>query len=302
MIFRGEIMMHLQGIYAPIPTPFDASGRVDPRALRSNLNFWNRSSLSGIVAGGSNGEFALLSSEERLETFRLVRETLAADKLLVAGTGCESTAETVRLSKAAAGEGADAVLVVNPYYYKGSYDEEALAAYYTRVADSCPVPVVLYNMPRNTGLNLSVPLVARLSRHANIAGIKDSSGNIVQIGEIIAAAGPGFAVFAGSASFLLPALLLGGTGGTMALANVLPDQCCRIQDLAQKGEWRSAAELQLGLLGINAAVTSRWGVAGLKTAMDLIGLSGGKPRPPLRPLSAKCRNELKQLLETARAL
>jgi 4-hydroxy-2-oxoglutarate aldolase len=294
--------MQLHGIYAPIPTPFDAGGRIDLPSLLDNLTFWNKSPLQGLVVGGSNGEFALLSEEERLETLRLVRENLAADKHLIAGTGCEATTATIRLSKAAAGEGAEAVLVVNPYYYKGSYNEDALEEYFLQVADSCPVPVILYNMPRNTGLNLSVSLVSRLSRHANIMGIKDSGGNIVQIAEIIAASDPGFAVFAGSASFLLPTLLLGGKGGTMALANVLPEQCCRVMELAGESEWQAAATLQLGLLAINAAVTRRWGVAGLKAAMDIMGLQGGKPRPPIRPLSRDCRDELKQLLETARAL
>jgi 4-hydroxy-2-oxoglutarate aldolase len=302
MIFRGESGMRWQGIYAPVPTPFSDSGEIAPEALKSNLRFWNDSALAGLVVGGSNGEFPLLSAAERLETIRIVREHLAADKRLIAGTGCESTAETIRLSAAAAGAGAEAVLVVNPYYYKGSYDEDALEDYFRRVADDCPVPLLLYNMPRNTGLNLSVPLVARLSRHGNIAGIKDSSGSIVQIGEIIAASDPAFAVFAGSASFLLPTLLLGGTGGTMALANVLPEQCCRILRLAGRGAWPDAARLQLGLLAINAAVTSRWGVAGLKAAMDMIGLRGGEPRPPLRPLRESCRTELRQLLEAARAL
>jgi len=302
MIVRGGYNMQLQGIYAPIPTPFDAGGQVDLPALLGNLAFWNESPLQGLVVGGSNGEFALLSEAERLETLRLVRENLAEDKHLIAGTGCEATAATIRLSKAAAGEGAESVLVVNPYYYKGSYSEDALEEYFLQVADNCPVPVILYNMPRNTGLNLSVSLVSRLSRHANIAGIKDSGGNIVQIAEIIAASDPGFAVFAGSASFLLPTLLLGGRGGTMALANVLPEQCCRVMDLASNNEWQAAATLQLGLLDINAAVTRRWGVAGLKAAMDMMGLRGGKPRSPIRPLSRDCRNELKQLLEAARVL
>jgi 4-hydroxy-2-oxoglutarate aldolase len=294
--------MKLQGIFAPIPTPFGKRGQIATGAMKRNLRFWNSSPLAGLVVGGSNGEFALLSGAERLETIRLVRENLAADKLLIAGTGCESTAETVRLSKAAAGEGAEAVLVVNPHYYKGSYGEEALAAYFLRVADGCPVPLILYNMPRNTGLNLSASLVCRLSRHGNIAGIKDSSGNIVQIGEIIAASDPVFAVFAGSASFLLPTLLLGGVGGTMALANVLPAQCCRILQLAREGDWQTAAKLQLGLLAINAAVTRRWGIAGLKAAMEMIGLAGGEPRAPLLPLDENRRSELKIMLEAALAL
>lgn len=292
----------LQGIFAPIPTPFGKRGQIASGAMKRNLRFWNASSLAGLVVGGSNGEFALLSGAERLETIRMVRETLAADKLLIAGTGCESTDETIRLSRAAADEGAEAVLVVNPHYYTGNYDEEALEAYFLRVADSCSVPLILYNMPRNTGLNLSAALVCRLSRHGNIAGIKDSGGNIVQIGEIIAASDPAFAVFAGSASFLLPTLLLGGVGGTMALANILPAQCCRLMQLAREGEWQTAARLQLGLLAINAAVTRRWGVAGLKAAMEMVGLAGGEPRPPLLPLDENRRSELNILLEAALAL
>ena len=170
------------------------------------------------------------------------------------------------------------------------------------MAEASPLPMMLYNMPRNTGINLSTGLIVRLSRHPNIVGVKDSGGNIVQISEIIAGAAPGFAVFAGSANFLYPTLAVGGVGGTLALADILPEQCCRLYTLFQEGRHAAAQQLQLGLLAINAAVTSRWGIAGLKAAMELLGRYGGPPRRPILPLGEAERAELAHLLDAARAL
>lgn len=296
--FTGRLlnMFRLYGIYAPIATPFDGDA-IAYEKLEHNMEFWLKSKMAGIVVMGSNGEFVLLDREEKERLINFCCEKAAGKKAVIAGTGAESTRETISLSKAAATAGVDAVLVVTPNYYKGSMNEAALKKYYFDVADASPVPVIIYNMPRNTGVNTSAKLVAELAGHPNIIGIKDSGGNIVQIAEIIKNAPPDFAVFAGSASFLLPSLLLGAKGGTLALANILPDQCAEVQELYEAGQLAAARDLQLKLLEINAAVTSRYGVTGLKAAMDMVGLYGGDPRPPLLPLGAAEREELRAIIE-----
>ena len=182
-------MMELEGIYAPIPTAFKDE-EIAYNKLKYNLEIWGRSKLDGLVVLGSNGEYVLLDEEEKVALTAFVRENFPTDKPVIAGTGCESTKATVRLTKRCAEAGADAVLVLNPSYYKSSMTNEALSRFYTEVADTSPVPVILYNMPRNTGINMSDQLVSELSKHPNIIGIKDSSGNIVQIAGILANSAP----------------------------------------------------------------------------------------------------------------
>jgi len=286
----------LDGIYAPIPTPFDREGEIAWDALRENLKWWGQSSLKGLVVAGTNGEAVLLDSDEKIKAFSYTRENLPAKMKVIAGTGCESARATNRLNRAAADSGCDAVLVINPSYFKGSLDDGTLKNYYLHIAESSPLPVILYNMPRNTALNLGADLVCALSEHPNIVGIKDSSGNIVQISEIINNASDDFAVFAGSASFLLPALTLGAAGGTLALANIMPEECVKLKSYFDEGNLDIAKTLQMRLLEINKAVTAKWGVAGLKAAMDLIGHFGGPPRLPLQPLGKHENEELKEIM------
>ncbi|MDW7739409.1 MAG: dihydrodipicolinate synthase family protein [Bacillota bacterium] len=275
----------ISGIYAPVTTPFDTAGNIYWEKMADNMHWYSESPLEGLVAAGTNGEAALLDVNEKTKLYSFIREKLTPGKKLIVGTGCESTRETIKLNREAYKCGADAVLVLNPSYFKNNLDEDTLANHYQIVADSSPLPVILYNMPRNTNLNLSSKLVIKLAEHPNIIGIKDSSGNLTQIGEIIKNCRHDFAVFAGSASFLLPALIMGAKGGTLALANIMPRQCCEIYRLYKSGNIEQARKIQLSLLKINNAVTARWGAAGLKAALDLIGLYGGPPRLPLLPLS-----------------
>jgi len=288
-------MFKLHGIYAPIATPF-AGGEIAYDKLGKNLDFWLGSDLEGIVVMGSNGEFVLLSSGEKEELMKFVCARAKGKKPVIAGTGAESTTETIRLNAKAAEAGADAVLVVTPNYYKGSMTEPVLARFYTEVADQSPLPVILYNMPRNTGINISAKLALELARHPKIIGIKDSGGNIVQIADMIRNAPEGFCVFAGSASFLYASLALGATGGTLALANVFPNECSRVQSLFEAGKLGEARDLQMALIDSNNAVTARWGIPGLKVAMEMIGLYGGDPRPPLVPLKEADREDLRKVL------
>ena len=283
------------GIFAPIATPFQ-NGRIHWDGLKQNLAFYNKTKLAGLVVLGSNGEFALLSHEEKTQLVAFVRKHLVADKKIIAGTGCESTEETITLSNECAAVGADAALIVTPWYYKDSYTEDVLTVHFQTIADAVEVPVMLYNMPRNAGVNMSAGLVSRLAKHKNIVGVKDSGGDIVQITNIIRQTPEDFSVFAGSGSFLYATLALGGVGGTLAVANILPDYCAELAEAVQQGDHAKAVEMQKNLMEINAAVTSKYGISGLKKAMDLIGLVGGEPRKPLLPLDATKAEDLKRLL------
>jgi 4-hydroxy-2-oxoglutarate aldolase len=292
-------LFKLQGIYAPIPTPFE-NDQIAFDKLAANMEFWLASKLTGIVVMGSNGEFVVLSQEEKKELISKACKMIQGRKPVLAGIGCESTKETIELAKHAADAGADAALALSPNYYKRAMSDELNKAFFQEVADACPIPLVMYNMPANTGINLSSKLIADMAKHPNIIGVKDSGGNIVQIAEIINSTPPDFSVFAGSASFLYPSLVLGATGGTLALANVLPDECAEIQELTEAGRHAEARALQLKLLDINNAVTARWGVSGLKAALEMQGLFGGEPRKPLLPLGEQERKTLAVILEKAK--
>ena len=219
--------------------------------------------------------------------------------MVIAGTGCETTRETITLTKECAAAGADVALVLNPYYYKDSYTESVLKQYFQDVAEASPVPVMLYNMPKNTGVNLSAKLVIEMSKHSNVTGVKDSSGNLVQIADICAGTSPDFSVFAGSSSFLLPALSVGAVGGTLALANIMPNECVEVVTLFQQGKLAEAKALQHRLLEPNNAVTVKWGISGLKAALDYLGYFGGEPRKPLLPLTPADITQVHAVLQRA---
>jgi 4-hydroxy-2-oxoglutarate aldolase len=289
----------VEGVFAPIATPFETGGSIDFGKYAENLAKFDKTGLAGIVVLGSNGEFTMLSHEEKLDLIAAVRKGMDADKTVIAGTGCESLKETIELTKGAADRGADAALVINPCYYKRDLTESTLEKFFTAVADSSPIPVMVYNMPGNSGVNLSSGLVVKLSEHNNIVGVKDSGGSIVQISEIIAGVSSDFSVFAGSGSYLFATTALGGKGGTLAVANVAPDICAEIYALCLRKEYEKARRLQLDILSLNACVTSRYGIGGMKAAMDLAGFFGGAPRLPLQPATdamiADIRSQIEKL-------
>ncbi|MHB1133648.1 MAG: dihydrodipicolinate synthase family protein [Chloroflexota bacterium] len=291
--------MRYDGIYPPIPTPFTADGELALDKMVSNLGHWNQTGIAGYVVLGSNGEFVFLSEKEKLDVIATVREHAAKGKFVFAGTGCDGTIETVRLTRKAAELGADAAVIITPSYYRGSMNAAALQYHFETVADASPIPLFLYNMPANTGVDMSGDVVVKLAQHPNIAGIKDSSGNVVKIGDIIRQADPSFHVIAGSAGFLYPALCLGAVGGVLALANVAPRECVRLFELARAGQHAEASELQKRLIPANQAVTATFGIAGLKAALDMVGLQGGPVRGPLRPLNEQQTGALRQILQTA---
>ncbi|NWI99267.1 HOGA1 protein, partial [Crypturellus undulatus] len=287
--------LDLAGIYPPLVTPFSPAQDVDYAQLEGNLRRYAGLPFRGFVLQGSSGEFPLLAPHERLEVLSRARRMLPADRLLLAGSGCESTRATIEMTASMAEAGADAVLVVTPCYYRGAMSSAALVRHYMEVADASPVPVVLYSVPANTGLDLPLEAVLTLAQHPNIVGLKDSGGDITRLALIIhKTRQESFQVLAGSAGFLLASYAVGAVGGICALANVLGAPLCQLERLCREGRWQEARDLQHRLVEPNAAVTRRFGIAGLKKAMEWFGYYGGPCRAPLVPLSPGQEQELRE--------
>jgi 4-hydroxy-2-oxoglutarate aldolase len=292
------VKIDLNGIFPPITTPF-INGKVAYDKLADNVEKWNLTGLQGFVVLGSNGEYVSLSEEEKRTIVDTVAQSAADEMLIIAGTGCESTAETLRLTEDCAQLGAHAALVVTPHYYAGRMGEAALVRHYSEIADHSPIPILVYNVPKFTHINLAAGIVARLSEHPNIIGIKDSSGNVIQLGELLNAIAKGFNVMVGTAGVLFAGLALGCVGGVCALANVAPEDCVKIYHLVKQAEFEAARTLQLKMLPVNQAVTAVYGVPGLKAAMDMRGYFGGEPRLPLLPSSEPEKAAIKDILKKA---
>lgn len=290
----------LKGIWAPIITPFYDDGSLSVDNLARNIKMWLLSPLNGFVVLGSTGEFPLLTYAEKLAVITAAVEA-AEEKPVLAGTGCNSTAETVELTLAAAEKGVDGVLVITPYYFSAMMTERALEKHYVSIADASPVPVLLYNFPQNTGVDLSVDLIADLANHPNIVGIKDSGGDFTKLGRIIAVTPPDFRVFTGSATHLLHALELGAAGGILAIANVAPWECGEIYQSFQNGKLQEAVEMQRRLNAVVAAV-GRFGIPAIKGLLRMLGYYGGPPRPPLQPISEEELDEIRVVLREVRML
>ncbi|MBI4768394.1 MAG: dihydrodipicolinate synthase family protein [Deltaproteobacteria bacterium] len=288
--------MKLQGILPPVITPFKGDAVAYDR-LKENFDRWNKTSLSGYLVLGSNGEAVYLSEKEKLKIIEVSREAIPNHKIMLVGTGMESTLETIRFTNEAARLGADLALVVTPCYFKGSMTPEVLYDHFLAVAEKAQIPILVYNVPQFTGINLAPGLVARLSHHPNIIGVKDSSGNIEQLTRIVHESVDGFGVFVGSAPVLFPALCVGADGGILAVANALPELCTRLMDLFAEGNYPEALKLQNRLTPIATAVTGSYGIGGLKKVMDLRGYFGGEPRRPLKKITPEAEKDLTDLLQ-----
>jgi len=290
-------MLKLNGLYPPLPTSFKEDEELDPVKITENINILCSYELAGVLILGSNGEMVMLDTDEKKIVYDAARKAIPPGKIMIAGTGAPSTRETIKLSVIASESGADAVLVLNPSYYKGQMDRDALVRYYHDVADKSPAPVIIYNMPANSGLDMDAETIIRASEHQNIAGIKDSGGNLIKMASIIRNTRPGFQVLAGSASFLLPALSIGAVGGILALANIAPALCLGIYDSFIGGDTDKAREYQLLAVDLNTAVTRKWGVPALKAAMDHLGMYGGPVRKPLLPITSQINMQLIELID-----
>jgi 4-hydroxy-2-oxoglutarate aldolase len=287
--------MKLSGVMPPITTPFQ-NGKLALDKLKKNFQRWNQTGLFGYLVLGSNGEAVYLNEREKIKVIEISRESIPKSKIMLVGTGMESTQETIRFTNQAAKMGADCALVVTPSYFKGSMKPQILYDHFISVAESSRIGILIYNVPQFTGINMEPELVAKLSEHSNIIGIKDSSGNIGQLSEIINLSQKGFAVFVGSAPVFFPALCVGAVGGILAVAQVAPQECIQIQNLFNKGKMDEARVLQNRLTPLAKGVTTKYGIGGLKMAMDLTGYFGGDPRPPLKRPGKDIEEEIKKWL------
>jgi 4-hydroxy-2-oxoglutarate aldolase len=288
--------VNVAGIFPALTTPYREDGAVALDQFRANLALYNRTGLGGYVVLGSTGESVLLSKDESEALLAAGREAAASDKLLIAGTGAESTAETIAKTKRAAALGYALALVKTPHYYKPAYGPEVFLRHYRSVADASPIPVLLYSVPVFTGVTLETREILALAEHPNIVGIKDSSGVIQRIVEVAGAAPKDFAVLTGGAGVLYPALCAGARGAILALAAAFPEKCAALYDLWRNGRHLEARALQQELAGASKTVVSEGGIAGLKYAMDLRGYAGGAVRLPLLPLREENQRRIENLL------
>ena len=286
-------MLKLQGIFPPIATPFDAAGNIYAAKVRHNVEKWNRTTLAGYVVCGSTGESVMLTAEEKIELWGMVAEHAASEKLLIAGTGVESVRETVCLTNRAASMGYKAAMVRTPHYYKAAMSRpEAQMLYYRAVADQSQIPLIIYNWPQTTGVDVAAEAVARLSEHPNMIAIKESSGSLEKVMQMIREVREGFQVLVGSAPTLWPSLLMGAAGAILAYANAAPYSTIAIWEAYRMREEEAGRDWQNRIARAAALVTVKYGVPGLKHAMNLNGYYGGPPRLPLTPPTAEAKREI----------
>ncbi len=284
--------INLTGVFPPVPTPFGADESIDPAALQHNIRHLLHAPLRGVVVLGSNGEAPLVNDDDSVTMIEAAREAVPRDRVLIAGTGRESTRETIRFTRRAAEAGADAVLVRTPSFFKAQLTAAAFTRHYTDVAEQSPVPVLLYNYSALTGVTLHPEAVATLSTHPNITGMKESGTDEALIAAYGAHASSGFQLLAGTVTALHASVASGATGAILASAVVAPGPSIALFGLLTSGRVDEARALQQRLIALNKYVTATYGVAGLKIAQDLIGQRGGLPRLPLLPAPSQARAEI----------
>ncbi|HXM14702.1 MAG TPA: dihydrodipicolinate synthase family protein [Candidatus Eremiobacteraceae bacterium] len=290
--------MDLGGVYPALTTPFAADGEVSLADVKYNIERYNSTGIAGFVVLGSTGESVLLSRNEMDDVLTTVRDAAGQGKRLIAGTGAESTQDTIERTKRAAELGYHFALVKTPHYYKPAYKPEVLIAHYRRVADASPIPVLLYSVPIFTGVTLEAPEVGALAEHPNIVGIKESSGHVMRVAEIVSACPADFQILTGSAGTMLAGLTVGAKGAILALGSALPEMCVTLYELYRNGEIDKARALQNTLLKASKVIQSEHAIAGIKFVMDQRGYHGGIPRSPLVPLSDLYRQRILDLLNS----
>ncbi len=287
--------MKLQGIYPPITTPFTHDGELYKAKVQHNIEKLNRTALSGYVVCGSTGESVMLTTDEKVQLWEWVAEYAAPDKLLMAGTGMESVRETVALTNCAAAIGYKAAMVRTPHYYKNLVNRtDAQVLYFRCVADQSKIPLMIYNWPQATGIDITPEAVVELSEHPNIIAIKESSGNLEKVMQMIREVKPGFQVLVGSAPTLWPSFTVGAVGAVLAFANAAPYSTITIWEAFRTREVEAAQDWQNRIARAAYLVTTKYGVSGLKYAMDLNGYYGGPPRLPLTGPSAEAKREIEE--------
>jgi 4-hydroxy-2-oxoglutarate aldolase len=289
----------LRGILLPTVTPFTAAEELDVEAALSNIRKWAGTGISGFVLLGSTGERVHLDEREYLRVLETARNEISSELAFIAGAGQHSTLGTVKEIQKAAELGADAVLVITPHYYRAAITQETLVSYYTAVADAATVPVLLYSMPALTGIKIEPETIARLSEHPNIIGVKDSSNDVAGFAATVRVCPSDFAVLTGNGAVLLDALRAGATGAILAVGCVAPEICVEVFNAFRRNHLQRASSLQAKLTPLAAAVTTQYGIGGLKAALDLAGYQGGAVRSPLRSPDETTQKAIAALLDAA---
>ncbi len=295
-----EWRMNLDGIFPAIPTPFVDDG-IDLRGARANAARWMKTGLRGMLVLGSNGEAPLIDADEATRLIAAVREETPRDRVLIAGVNTQSTRQAIATARAVASAGADLALVITPFYFKSQMSGEALVRHFTAVADASPVPLLVYNVPPTTGVAIPVAALERIAAHPNIAGMKDSSGDVGYTTEAIGRVPATFDIHVGVAPNLLASLSVGARGAVVAVASVFPELCVELHSLVRAGRHGEALVIQHAMTSLARAVTTTFGPAGLKAAVEANGYVGGAPRAPLVPLGAAQVSEIRTLVERLRA-
>ena len=294
--------INLSGVLLPITTPFTLSEEIDVAALKSNIDRWNPTGITGYVVLGSTGERVNLDEREYLHVIESARASVPAPMTFIVGAGQQSTRGTIAEIQRAAKAGAEAVLVITPHYYRPAITQQTLLEHYTAIADAATIPVILYSMPDLTGIKIEPETAARLSEHENIIGLKDSSNDVAKMRATVELVQKGFAVSVGNGTVFSEALQAGVVGGILAVGCVVPELCLEIYRVVKAGESDRATSLQEKLTPLARAVTRTHGIGGLKAAMEMVGYIGGGVRAPLKPASDEARTEIKQLLSDATAM
>jgi 4-hydroxy-2-oxoglutarate aldolase len=290
-------MSDLRGIFLPFTTPFNPNEELDKEGLRGNIRKWNTSGIVGYAAVGSTGERVNLDERDCAQVIEIAREEIPQNLKFMVGAGQQSTRATIAETKQASAAGADAVLVITPHFYRAAITQDALVTHYQAVADASPVPVILYSMPDLTGVKIEPETVARLSTHLNIVGIKDSSADLPGLQKTVTLVPEDFAVLSGNGTVFATALKQGAQGAILAVGCVAAELCLEIYRLSEAGETDKATALQEKLTPLAMAVTKRYGIGGLKAALDMIGFAGGAVRAPLKAASSEARAEIAALLD-----
>jgi 4-hydroxy-2-oxoglutarate aldolase len=284
------------GLFPPVPTPFKKDGSLDLPGLQ-NLLAWLLPNVDGFLILGSNGEVAYLDEDERKQVLAAAREVIPKDKIMIAGAGGEATTHVIERCRDASEAGADAALVIAPYYNRASMTPSVLETHFMTVANSSPIPVYVYNIPQVSGIAHAPAWFSRVGMHPNIAGVKDSSGDIMNFTEIARVTPEGFNLLTGNAPTLLPALAVGAQGAILAAGNVIPQIFQSIMAAFKAGDMQKALELQRLANPISYAVTRDYGVPGLKAALRLLEVSAGYPRAPLLDVDAEANIQIEKLLK-----
>ena len=282
----------LSGVFAPLATPFDGQGNLLLEKLASNVEKLNKTRLRGYLALGTNGEFRSLSAPEQMKVLKTIVSAASPEKVIMAGTGAESTPVTIELCQQAAEIGAHYGSLITPFFFAKKMSDRALIDHFIQVAERSPIPVLLYNNPGVTNITMSTTVIKEVSSHPKILGMKDSSAG--NLSAYLVSAQPGFYVLAGSANFFFTGLIMGAVGGVLSLADVFPEPCCNLYELGVAGKLKEGRDLQLQILKLNQMVSGKFGVAGVKAAMDLVGFYGGPPRAPLLPLTTEEKEKLRE--------